>query len=79
MRLTGQATTALGNLITNLQTHCQFVVRNQAMIEAMIFLGDDMIGFMKAKPNVEKLKKEIATQFNILSKSTYNEDYGTYC
>jgi hypothetical protein len=46
MRLTGQATTALGNVITNMQVHAQFVLTNYDRISLMIFLGDDMLMFM---------------------------------
>jgi len=52
MRLTGQATTALGNLITNMQVHCDFVLKNKHMLLRGLFLGDDMLMIFKNRPNI---------------------------
>lgn len=68
MRSTGQATTSLGNVITNLQVHCQFVLDNMDKIKMMFFLGDDMIMLFISQPNTKDLRKNIATYFNMQSK-----------
>ncbi|APG77709.1 hypothetical protein [Shahe endorna-like virus 1] len=79
MRMTGQATTALGNVITNFQVHCRFVLRNQHRILFMLFLGDDMLMFFSEKPDIKGLRNEIAVYFNMQSKDSINELYGTFC
>lgn len=43
MRLTGQVTTALGNLITNMQVHLSLLKRNDSKISMVLFLGDDFL------------------------------------
>lgn len=40
-RHTGQATTAIGNVFTNLTVHVDFVIRNYARLLLMTVLGDD--------------------------------------
>lgn len=64
-RLTGQATTSLGNVITNLLVHWRFVKRNQNSIKMMLFLGDDNLGMMDQKPDVANLRKDIAVLHNM--------------
>lgn len=46
MRTTGQATTALGNVITNMQVHAQFTIDNYDQIQLMLLLGDDNLMLM---------------------------------
>lgn len=65
MRLTGQATTALGNVITNLQVHANFVLEHQRIITLMLFLGDDMLMVMSERPNMMGLRKHIAVYHNM--------------
>lgn len=65
MRLTGQATTAIGNAIINLMVHTPLIERNKDKLEWYLFLGDDgLIGF-KDQPNLKNLGVEIATNFNM--------------
>lgn len=49
-RLTGQATTAIGNAIVNLIVHNDFVIRNLHHLQFMVFLGDDNLMMFKNKP-----------------------------
>nr|QPO25406.1 polyprotein [Hydrocotyle umbellata endornavirus] len=79
MRLTGQATTAIGNCITNMQVHCEFVRANSHALELALFLGDDMCMVFNEKPNIKKLKEYIASHFNMQSKENWHNDYGTFC
>lgn len=47
-RSSGEPTTALGNLITDLQVHTDLVLANYDKIVFMLFLGDDsVIAFSK--------------------------------
>lgn len=50
-RLTGQATTAIGNVITNLQVHRSFVRKNIDKLQLMVMLGDDNIGLFNQLPD----------------------------
>jgi len=79
MRLTGQATTALGNAITNMQVHSKFAVTNRSKINLMLFLGDDMLMICNNRPNTKTLRKDIASRFNMQSKESYSINYGEFC
>jgi hypothetical protein len=78
-RLTGQATTALGNALTNMQVHAKFVSRNKPFIELITILGDDMLVVANKKLETGKLRSEIANLFNMQSKDVWNDDFGTFC
>lgn len=41
MRLSGQATTAIGNVITNMQVHQDMILEMMDNIEVILMLGDD--------------------------------------
>lgn len=45
-RLTGQATTAIGNVITNLIVHTDFIKYNMSQLKLMLVLGDDFVAIM---------------------------------
>ncbi|AQY10114.1 polyprotein [Lagenaria siceraria endornavirus-Hubei] len=79
MRLTGQATTAIGNCITNLQVHQEFVKKNFSILELALFLGDDMCMVFREKPDTKNLRKNIATKFNMQSKDAWYRNGATFC
>nr|AYE54433.2 polyprotein of PvEV-1 [Phaseolus vulgaris alphaendornavirus 1] len=79
MRLTGQATTAIGNVLTNMQVHAKFIHKHWNILEVGLFLGDDMCLVFKHKPSYHHLKNDIATMFNMQSKESWNSNYGTFC
>nr|UNI73829.1 MAG: RNA-dependent RNA polymerase [brine shrimp endornavirus 2] len=79
MRLTGQATTALGNAITNMQVHAKFFREHKTITRLILLLGDDMLAVMSRLPNYKHLKKEISTKFNMQSKETINQYHGSFC
>jgi UDP:flavonoid glycosyltransferase YjiC (YdhE family) len=79
MRLTGQATTALGNVITNMQVHSTFVKENQDEISLSLFLGDDALMVCNSKPDVVGLRGYIATYFNMQAKESYSTKQGNFC
>lgn len=54
-RLSGQATTAIGNVIVNLIVHCQWIKRVHKDLVCMMVLGDDNLSLFKRKPDVSKL------------------------
>lgn len=79
MRLTGQATTAIGNAITNMQVHSQFVITNQSSINCMLILGDDMLIICNRRPSIKNLRNDIAVNFNMQSKDNYFDNGGQFC
>jgi UDP:flavonoid glycosyltransferase YjiC (YdhE family) len=78
MRTTGQATTAIGNLITNMQCHAEFIIKQDKLIEFVLMLGDDNSMGFKSKPTVKNLRKNIRDNFNMLSKDETTE-VGVFC
>jgi len=79
MRLTGQATTALGNFITNMQVHARFYKLNRHSLRMLVMLGDDSCGMFSDKPETSGLKQFIATSFNMSSKNELRNNYASYC
>jgi hypothetical protein len=79
MRTTGQATTALGNLITNFQVHCEFFRRNFHSLGLVVFLGDDMLALLTSRVSTTSLHSYIKTRFNMFSKDHIRSDFGTFC
>ena len=79
MRLTGQATTALGNCITNMQVHSKFVIKNKYWLKFALFLGDDMCMGFSHKPNTQHLRQDIACKFNMQSKDSWMTNGATFC
>lgn len=67
-RLSGQATTALGNVIINMLVHTDFYYKNYDAIVKAIFLGDDNLTFFSDIPDTKKLKHNIKVKYNMLSK-----------
>lgn len=59
MRLSGQATTAIGNVITNMQVHLPFILRNYNTIIKVFMLGDDNLMMLSEQPSITNLKREI--------------------
>lgn len=66
-RLTGQASTALGNVSINFLVHMSFVKKNYNLIRIMLALGDDNLMALAAKPDVSKLKQNIKLKYNMQS------------
>ncbi|UYL94275.1 MAG: putative polyprotein [Tvarminne alphaendornavirus] len=79
MRLTGQATTAIGNVIVNLIVHSQFVLDNMKHIKLMLVLGDDGAILMDRKPNLDGLRRRLEDRYNMQCKPNYYRGYGTFC
>nr|ALM62234.1 RNA-dependent RNA polymerase [Soybean leaf-associated endornavirus 1] len=78
-RLTGQVTTALGNVIVNLLVHRRLVQVNQSSIQTMLVLGDDNLLFMSKFIDAKELRRTIADYYNMQSKAFNYENHGTFC
>jgi hypothetical protein len=65
MRLTGQATTALGNVITNMQVHADFKLANNHIIEMTLMLGDDILFALSGNPKTKMLRTNIRRKYNM--------------
>lgn len=79
MRLTGQPTTAIGNVITNLLCHRRFIQLNRDNLIVVLVLGDDGAFLFRDTPQTNHLNQEIRTHFNINCKPELSTDYGTFC
>nr|DBA44351.1 TPA_asm: hypothetical protein [Pemphredonvirus endornavi] len=79
MRLTGQATTALGNVIVNLLVHKHLVKLNKREIKLMLVLGDDNLIISKNKIDTSGLRQHIADFWNMQSKPATYDNHGTFC
>jgi hypothetical protein len=79
MRWTGQATTALGNVMTNCLVHHKFLKANLSILKLWLMLGDDGLGIFSKSPDSSKLRSTIATLYNMQSKESRNSFVGTFC
>jgi hypothetical protein len=79
MRLTGQATTSIGNAITTMQTHAEFVYNNRDKITFVLILGDDNCIGLTMPAAHKMLRRVIADEFNMVSKSEITEGFGEFC
>lgn len=59
MRLTGQASTAIGNVITNQNVHKKFVCSNYINILLIMLLGDDSIILLAKYPYLRQFKQYV--------------------
>jgi len=79
MRLTGQATTALGNAIVNLLVHAELVIDNKHSIQLISILGDDNLMICSEEINADRVLKEFAIKHNMQAKPSYNRYQGNFC
>lgn len=77
MRLTGQATTSLGNFIVNMTVHAK-LLNNTKENTLNLFLGDDSLFITKNWINVTKWRQYIATYHNMKSKAQINGKIGSF-
>jgi hypothetical protein len=78
MRLTGQVTTALGNMIVNLIVHNRLFARNVDKIEQMYVLGDDNIIFANNNIDIQGHGTTVRKYYNMISKVKSNENVGVF-
>lgn len=79
MRLTGQATTALGNVIVNMMVHNEFTYTNLGLIQLGLFLGDDMIYLMKHRPSLVNFEENMKCNYNMVTKPELRKGVGLFC
>jgi len=79
MRLSGQATTALGNWITDMQVHAKFICDNIDKICYILMLGDDNNMGLREKVNVSNLKTHIATHYNMMCDPRIDSTTARFC
>jgi hypothetical protein len=79
MRLTGQATTALGNFIVNMIVHIKFVLDNILNILLILMLGDDGTMFHNDRPRIEGVKEYISQYMNMKSTCKLSKQITNFC
>jgi hypothetical protein len=79
MRLTGQSTTSLGNLITNMQVHLEFIKTHYSTIKLVFMLGDDILVMLSDKPDVRNLGKHTKEAHNMKSTQRLSNVSGVFC
>jgi hypothetical protein len=77
-RLTGQATTSLGNAIVNLMVKEKLVHDLGKNLKLMAVLGDDNIMLVKGHITEEMVKLHSARHFNMVSKPEISKHGGTF-
>jgi hypothetical protein len=78
MRHTGQATTALGNVITNLLVHRRMAKHLGTGLKRMFVLGDDNLTLSSKMINREKLRKDIKDYYNMDSTCEVKRNNGIF-
>ncbi|BCL84887.1 polyprotein [Phytophthora endornavirus 3] len=79
MRLTGQATTALGNAVVNLAVHWRLVARLGSSLKKFLLLGDDSLFINTTNIDATSLRRNIADYYNMKSKAMEFKNHGTFC
>ncbi len=79
MRLTGQATTAIGNAITNMLVHRKLAQQAGNNLKLFLILGDDGLMFTEEMVDVHKLNAEMKTKHNMMCKPRVSQQVGTFC
>jgi hypothetical protein len=79
MRLSGQATTALGNAVNNMACHWRFCSRLGDRLKMVCILGDDNIYYVQDKPDTDRLNRETAVYYNMFSTATHRKTVGQFC
>nr|QVG74694.1 polyprotein [ssRNA positive-strand virus sp.] len=79
MRLTGQPSTAIGNVIVNLIVHLSTVKLNKTKLRMFLCLGDDGAIIFEGKPTIGDLKETTKTHHNMFSKPDLRHGVGIFC
>jgi hypothetical protein len=78
MRWTGQATTSIGNVITNMAVNSRILDLNLSAITLVLQLGDDFAALLTRKINVAEMKKISKQFYNMDSKASISEETCTF-
>lgn len=79
MRLSGQATTALGNAITNMLVHRRLVQKLGESLRLFLLLGDDGLMCLKTRVDTGGLNHELKVHHNMMCKPKLSKISGTFC
>jgi hypothetical protein len=79
MRLTGQATTSLGNWNNDMQTHADFIADNLDELCYVMMTGDDNNAGFSSKVDISNLNHHIATSFNMVSSARLDDKEAAFC
>ncbi|AGY34962.1 polyprotein [Rhizoctonia cerealis alphaendornavirus 1] len=78
MRMTGQATTAIGNVIVNMAVHADLVINNRDKIQLILLLGDDNLMLCSTFLDLQKFRKDTKERYNMEVKPDSNSTHGTF-
>ena len=78
MRHTGQATTAIGNVLVNLLVHRKWYDDLGSDLKLMMVLGDDNIMLTNRFVNARQMRVDIRNRWNMESKAEYREIGGVF-
>ncbi len=77
-RLTGQATTALGNALVNMMVHSRLVEENKRHVRLVCILGDDNLILSEHKISSWRQVKDSKDYYNMVSKASHSKEVGTF-
>nr|CAH2618866.1 polyprotein [Carteria obtusa associated endorna-like virus]CAI5383864.1 polyprotein [Carteria obtusa associated endorna-like virus] len=78
MRLTGQATTALGNVITNMICHRELIENNITSMLLVLMLGDDNLMMTKEHVNTEGFEERMKIRCNMQCSIQQSKEVGVF-
>jgi hypothetical protein len=78
MRQTGQATTAIGNVIVNLIVHKEIAHSLGNDLVLMLVLGDDNLMISKKHIDAATHKRDCAVKWNMVQEATFENTHGTF-
>jgi hypothetical protein len=78
MRQTGQATTALGNAITNLVVKSRLIKKMGKALKLMLLLGDDNVIICNTSITEEDIKLNSGSYYNMISKPYVSGNHGGF-
>lgn len=78
-RQSGQVTTALGNVTTNMQSHAKVICDNAEYVNFTLILGDDMAVNANKGFDPGNIELDTQTNFNMVCKPHINAKFGTFC
>jgi hypothetical protein len=78
-RMTGQATTALGNVITNMALHARLTTKHSQTNSLILMLGDDFLMTTDVKPDLVDHSHYTKNFFNIVCTPFSSKSANTFC
>jgi len=78
MRLSGQATTSIGNTITNMLVHSRILLANKEHVQLGMFLGDDIIVLSDTRMDSTTQKQISKDYYNMVDNCLHSQTHGSY-